>query len=142
MILSALVMGITGLLLSFFPQELASHEDLGGTPPVVLQVLGALYFSFAMVNWTAKANLLGGIYSRPISIGNFTHFLIGGLALDKVAFRDLSQPVLVGIAIIYSIFAVLFGYVFFYSSWSCPRPYQNPKPNLTHLKSTMPGYFD
>ena len=111
--LSAFAMGIAGILLLFLPQELSAYWGLEGTPPVLLQLLGALYFSFAMVNWTAKANLLGGIYGRPISIGNFTHFLIGGLALDKLAFRDSLQPALVGTAIIYSIFAVLFGYVFF-----------------------------
>jgi hypothetical protein len=113
MMLSALGMGMAGVLLSFFPQELSAYWGLVGTPPVLLQILGALYFSFAMVNWTAKANLIGGIYGRPISIGNFTHFLIGGLALDKLAFGVSLQPALVGAGIIYSIFAVLFGYVFF-----------------------------
>ncbi|WP_026308476.1 hypothetical protein [Spirosoma spitsbergense] len=113
MVISAFFMGSAGLLLSFFPQELLTYWGVAGTPPVFLQLLGALYFSFAMVNWTAKANLIGGIYSRPISTGNFAHFLIGSLAFDKLAFISSFHPALVGAGLIYSIFAILFGYVFF-----------------------------
>lgn len=113
MVLSAFLMGATGLLLSFLPQELSVYAGWRGTPPVLLQLLGALYFGFALLNWTAKANLIGGIYGRPISLGNFTHFLIGGLALDKLAFSGSLPPVLVGAGFLYSVFAVLFGYVFF-----------------------------
>jgi hypothetical protein len=78
----------------------------------VLQISGALYFGFAILNWTAKENLIGGIYSKPVAVGNFAHFLIGGLALAKLVFKDMSLTYLLP-AIIYSIFAILFGYVFF-----------------------------
>ena len=37
-----------------------------------------------MLNWMAKGTLIGGIYNKPIAIGNFTHFTIGGLALIKI----------------------------------------------------------
>ena len=75
-------MGVTGIILSFIPQEVSHFLSLTESTPIVFQILGALYFGFAMLNWTAKANLIGGIYSRPVAIGNFTHFLIGGLILD------------------------------------------------------------
>ncbi|GAB2590798.1 hypothetical protein GCM10027190_44280 [Spirosoma areae] len=113
MVLSAFAMGAAGLLLSFFPQEISTYLGSCKTQPVLLLLLGALYFSFAMVNWTAKANLIGGIYSKPISTGNFAHFLIGSLAFDKLAFISSFEPALVGAGLIYSVFAILFGYVFF-----------------------------
>jgi Na+-driven multidrug efflux pump len=86
MTLSSLIMGVVGIILLFFPHELLNYFTSGGEvilSALVLQILGALYFAFAMVNWTAKPNLIGGIYGRPISIGNLLHFSVGALALLK-----------------------------------------------------------
>jgi hypothetical protein len=79
---------------------------------VTLQLLGALYFGFAMVNWTAKANLIGGIYARPIAIGNLTHFVVGMFAVIK-AYSVSHEKVLLIAGIIYLIFAACFSFVFF-----------------------------
>lgn len=114
MILSSAFMGILGIALTFLPQELAGVLGLSGPgfEKVVLQLLGALYFSFSMVNWTAKANLIGGIYSRPVAIGNLVHFTVGALALIKNVAADTSA-ILIGLTFFYSVFAVAFGIVFF-----------------------------
>ena len=77
-------MGVLGILLTFIPSEILKF--LGDPQPqqaavIALQMAGALYFGFAMINWTARANLIGGIYGRPIAIGNVMHFFIGAMAL-------------------------------------------------------------
>ena len=113
MSISAIILGIVAIVLSFFPQEISNYAGFGTTDLIVLQILGALYFGFAILNWTAKANLIGGIYSRPVAIGNFAHFMIGALALVKLSFSSATLPYIWIAAIIYSIFAVLFGYIFF-----------------------------
>lgn len=113
MTLSSFVMIAAGVALSFLPQEIneiLSVQDVGGSP-IVLQITGALYFAWGMVNWTAKGNLIGGIYGRPIAIGNLSHFAIGALASIK-AYSSLSSPVLLMVMIVYIIFAIAFGYVF------------------------------
>ena len=114
MITSATVMGMTGIVLSFMPHEVLGYfgSDPGAINPLILQLMGALYFSFAMVNWTSKANLIGGIYGRPIAIGNLTHFTIGALALSK-AYLASRVTVIIVPTVLYIIFAVLFGIVFF-----------------------------
>jgi hypothetical protein len=115
MTMSAIIMGITGVVLSFLPHELLSYLNATtGTiiDALLLQILGALYFAFAMMNWTAKANLIGGIYARPLAIGNLTHFVIGALALSKG--YSLSQPIIFqAITLIYIVFAISFVIVFF-----------------------------
>lgn len=110
MIASALILGVVGIALTFLPHEIAS-TGLIDTDPIVLQIIGALYFGFAMLNWMAKDNLIGGIYGRPVAIGNFSHFMIGAFALLKLAIRN-SDTAIWTIAIIYSLFAVAFGYIF------------------------------
>ena len=84
---SSLFMGLIGITLTFIPDEVL--KTLGQTPTstlnLFLQLTGALYFGFSITNWMAKTVLIGGIYARPLSIGNFSHFLIAGLALIKVS---------------------------------------------------------
>ncbi|RYD70933.1 MAG: hypothetical protein EOP53_24525 [Sphingobacteriales bacterium] len=115
MITSAMVLGITGILLIFIPNEIVDYFHLGTANILVFPIMGALYFGFAMLNWTAKANLIGGIYSKPVSIANFTHFLIAALALVKFLFRNTGPTYLWIAAIIYATYAILFGYITFFS---------------------------
>ena len=115
MMLTSMVLAGTGIVLSFFPQETGRFIGINEPGIILLQVLGALYFGFGAMNWVAKANLIGGIYSKPVALGNFSHFLVGALALSKIAFRDTSPAYLWLGAVIYLVFALLFGYVFFAS---------------------------
>jgi Na+-driven multidrug efflux pump len=115
MTISALTMGVAGIALSFLPHELLNYlspTSETNLEPLILQVLGALYFAFAMVNWTSKANLIGGIYSRPIAIGNLTHFLIGALALIK-GYSSNHETVILILSVVYTVFAMSFVIVFF-----------------------------
>lgn len=108
-------MGIAGISLSFFPQEILQYLNVDSPimHPLILQVLGALYFAFAMLNWTAKENLIGGIYGRPIAIGNLTHFVVGALALIKGISAIQNELIVWIAAMIYALFAILFTLVFF-----------------------------
>ncbi|MBC5775055.1 hypothetical protein H8S95_13340 [Pontibacter sp. KCTC 32443] len=112
---SAIVLGITGLLLSFLPQEILEYAGASSVVlfPIFLQLLGAAYLGFAMLNWMAKGNLIGGIYSRPVAIGNLAHFVIGGLALLKSASTVPDGTAMWIAGAVYTIFAALFAVVTF-----------------------------
>ena len=115
MTVSAVFLALAGISLTFFPIEIASDIGLGSAKPshLVVQILGALYFGFAMLNWMAKGSIVGGIYNKPLVIANLSHFLIGSLALIKGLTHSSSQSyVFIILAGIYSIFAVLFGILF------------------------------
>jgi hypothetical protein len=128
MSLSAVLLGVPGLLFIFLPQEIATYLGWLDTNPILYQLLGSLYFSFALVNWTAKANLIGGIYGKPLALGNFTHFSVGALTLIKWVLRDTAPLVWVVIWVLYSIFALVFGYILF------THPKSNSKANtVTHI---------
>ena len=116
MIASAVFMGLIGIVLSFMPNEVLENIEQVPNPTLTLtlQMTGALYFGFAVTNWMAKTVLIGGIYSRPLSIGNFSHFLIAGLALIKSLINsNISSIYILILTIIYILFAILFGYVLF-----------------------------
>ena len=115
MTLSALVLGILGAAATFLPQEILAYGGMrAGTLGVLLmQMLGAAYLGFAMLNWMNRENLMGGIYNRPAALGNFLHFTIVALALVKDALGGLIEPGLMAGAVLFSVFAVWFGLVLF-----------------------------
>lgn len=127
MISSALLMGVGGVLLQFLPHEILSYFQIAPTAvnALFLQMAGALYLGFAMMNWMAKAVLIGGIYARPLAIGNFVHFLVGALAFLKFAFAHDGSLIVWTLAALYSLFGAAFGYVFF----KHPRQVKNAAEN-------------
>ena len=117
LVTSAFVLGAAGIAASFLPVELL--DALGAVPAtptrLIVQLLGALLFGFAMVNWAARGNAMGGIYGRPIAIGNLTHFVIGGLALSRAVLDGATEPAVMVAAALYVVFAVSFALVVFRS---------------------------
>jgi len=117
MISSAVVTGFLGLTASFLPTELL--KEIGATanelPTLFVQITGALYLGFAIMNWMAKAVLIGGIYAKPLGMGNFLHFTVAALALFKFAIRSQNSMYVWTATIVYSVFAILFGLVVFTS---------------------------
>jgi len=112
---SALFMAMLGLAASFLPQEILARAGArpDGFAVLAVQVAGALYLGFAMLNWMAKANLVGGIYSRPVAVGNLVHFAVVAAALLKALLAGQTAPGIVAGAVAYSAFAVSFGVVLF-----------------------------
>lgn len=115
MTLSSIYLALIGIILTFLPKEIISSLSITANPISTLsfQLMGALYLGFAMINWMAKGSLIGGIYNKPIAVGNFMHFAIGALALIKIIAKIQDH---LGIVILltaaYAVFAVLFAYVF------------------------------
>jgi len=115
MIASALFTGLLGVAASFLPEEILAY--LGVAPNdisvLVVQLAGALYLGYAMLNWMARSNLIGGIYSRPVAMGNFFHFTAGALVLVR-SWMDGAVGIAIPIATgAYALFAVGFGAVLF-----------------------------
>ncbi|MGB5320854.1 hypothetical protein [Lutimonas sp.] len=113
MTMSAIFLGIGGVLLSFLPQEalhlIGKEDDLS----FILQICGALFLGFAMLNWMVKSSLIGGIYNKGIVVANFAHFFIGSSVLVKQYAKNTDMSYLLILGIIYSIFAIGFGYLLF-----------------------------
>lgn len=116
MVSSAVLLGVIGVGLTFLPQEILTYLNIAVSKPLllILQLLGGLYFGFAMLNWMAQWSVIGGIYNRPVSVANFAQFFVGGMALIKDV---TSNPELPGIfwllTGIYIIYAVIFGWLFY-----------------------------
>ena len=117
MIISAIFFAINGFGFTFFPNEIAGLL-LGINSDnyifiLILQILGALYLGFSILNWVSKTSLIGGIYNKPLLIGNLLHFFTASMALIKLTPAFYDHQLIFSYTIIYSLFTLSFGYVFF-----------------------------
>lgn len=120
MMASAIFLALLGLFTSFFPYEvLAMHGTEPDGPTVLLiEMMGALYLGFALLNWTARGVVIGGIYARPLALGNFLHFAMVTVMLAREAI-DHAVWMLAVSSLTFGIFAAGFGILLFRP---LPRP--------------------
>lgn len=118
---SAMFMGLLGAGAALFPDQILAYFGASpeGFPLVLLSVVGMLYLSFGLLNWMARGNLIGGIYSRPVAIGNFTHFFGVSIILTKYTLDTSHVGVVVVGTAAYVLFAIGFGYIVFAGGESC-----------------------
>lgn len=123
MTFSSIILGVAGVFALFAPDALLAMHGAEGTPSLSLmvQLMGALYFSFALINWTAKDSAIGGVYARPVSLGNFAHFFAGAMILIRSQLSSDFNPLLLTLLIIYVIFGALFYWLVFRATGLTPK---------------------
>ena len=114
MMLSAIFLAVLGFATFYMPERVLGMH---GTVPdnatlLLIQMMGALYLGFAILNWTARGAIIGGIYARPLALGNFLHFVLVATLLTKAAivFGVLQ---LAASAFVFGAFAIGFGLLLF-----------------------------
>ncbi|HSY51502.1 MAG TPA: hypothetical protein VLC46_22050 [Thermoanaerobaculia bacterium] len=113
---AALVLALAGLGALFAPQELLTSfgaAPSGFLPPLV-QLLAAALLALAVIDWMAKGSKVGGIYNRPIAVGNLMHFAVGAITLARFVFGGHPPAFAIAAAVVYSVFAIAFGVLVFY----------------------------
>lgn len=105
------VVGVSGL---FGADELARVflRGAGAGEPLIHIAAGGL-LGFAMVNWMSRGNRIGGIYMRPLAIGNLLLFTVSGLSLARALMAGQLPPLATALALAFSALAVAFGWLAF-----------------------------
>ncbi len=113
MTLSACLMAVGGVLLSFLPAEILTGLEAQALPSTVLllQAYGAALLGFAMVNWMSRGMTFGGIYGRPLVVGNLMHFGAGGIGALKLLLAHPEAAKLWPLGGSYAVLAVCFAVV-------------------------------
>ena len=112
---AAAVLAAGGLACTFAPQELLAAAGSPSSPAVLVlgvQALGAAWLGFALLDWHARGAPIGGIYGRPVALGNFLHFVVIGLAAAKAAITAPTTPAMTAAVVACSL-AVGFGLALF-----------------------------
>ena len=88
MIVSSVGFVVIGFMLLSAPDNvLATGEQASGKLSLLLvQLFGASLMGCGYLNWLARGIVIGGIYGRPLAVGNFIHGLIGfGILMKGVS---------------------------------------------------------
>lgn len=107
----AILMAIAGIGVLFLGDEVTALLNIQSSP-LINALLAALFFGFATTNWHSKNLTIGGVYGRPLVLGNLSHTLIGSISLIKIA-NDTSTSTTIILTIIYSIFALAFTWLMY-----------------------------
>jgi hypothetical protein len=105
---SALALGLLGIIATFAPDDVIAGMGLPESrrADLLVQIIGAVYLGFGMLNWMARGSVMGGIYGRPLVMGNLLHFVTAGLAISSRV-SELSS--LWAPAVVYLVFGAGFG---------------------------------
>lgn len=109
---SVVFLGLLGLAATFMADVILAALEIPASPllQLMIQLLGALYLGFAVLNWMTRDNLIGGIYGRPLVVGNLMHFFIAGITIMRQA---PEIPALWPAALLFVLFAAGFAVVMF-----------------------------
>jgi hypothetical protein len=113
--LSAIVLFIAGGAALFAADEATRLLDPAPSRamPLMVQLAGSGLLGFAALDWMSRGNRIGGIYARPIGIGNLLLFLTAALSLGKPAIFGGLPPAVAVIAAVFALLAVSFAWLVF-----------------------------
>lgn len=112
LIISGVINGIAGTVLTFIPEELLLRTDgkAGEAAILLVSVTGAAMLGFGMMNYMGRNAIYGGIYGKPIILGNLLFHTVAAVHLIKFS-MDTNDTLMIYTAVagaLYFIFATGF----------------------------------
>jgi hypothetical protein len=111
---SAVFLFVAGGAALFAPQEIAGLAGVGAFGlPLAIQLIGSGLLGFAILDWMSRRNRIGGIYARPISMGNLLLFATAALTVGKAGAEAHLAFWLMVLCAIFAILAASFAWLIF-----------------------------
>ena len=112
---TSFVLAAAGMTALFLPDWILSTQGIAVTAgaSLLVQMMGALYIAFASMNWAARDSVIGGIYARPVSLANFSHFFAGALLLLNHNLSHAADLSLWAVTAVYVFFTACFYWLVF-----------------------------
>ena len=113
--ISAIVLFVAGGAALFAPDELARSIDAAASRglAVVIQLLGSGFLGFALINWMSRGNRIGGIYARPLGMGNLLLFSTAALTLGRASATAKLPAGGIELCALLAVLAASFGWLVF-----------------------------
>lgn len=85
---SSLLLAVLGVGLLFFPEASADILSLPEESARALPLIAGGQLGLAMLNWAGRGAVYGGVYGRPIVVGNFGNAVITSSVLLRLQMDD------------------------------------------------------
>ena len=114
-LVSALILFAVGGAALFAGDELARLFDAGDSNGLTLaiQLTGSGLLGFAVLDWMSRGNRIGGIYGRPLGIGNLLLFTTASLTVGKAALAGSLPGIVTAVGVIFAVLAIGFAWLVF-----------------------------
>lgn len=112
---SAIVLFIVGGATLFAPDELARALDPSASRglAVIIQLVGSGFLGFALVDWMSRRNRIGGIYSRPLGMGNLLLFATAALTIGRASAAEKLPAAGFAVCAVFTALAASFAWLVF-----------------------------
>ena len=112
---SAIILFVAGGATLFAPDELARALDplTSRGLAVIIQLVGSGFLGFGLINWMSRRNRIGGIYARPLGMGNLMLFATAALTLGRAAAADKIPLAGIGVCALLAAVAASFAWLVF-----------------------------
>lgn len=112
---SAIVLFIAGGATLFAPDELARALDPSASRglAVIIQLVASGFLGFALINWMSRRNRIGGIYARPLGMGNLLLFATAAMTLARAAAAGRLPVAGIGVCAVLTALAASFAWLVF-----------------------------
>jgi hypothetical protein len=110
---SAATLLLGGVVLLFAPDVamavLAPGAPTNGT--WIAQMLAAAWLALASLNWTSRAQIIGGVYGRPMVYANVLLYTVSALLLVRLVMHGGGTPAMWGLTGAMALLALVYGAV-------------------------------
>jgi len=89
---TGITLGISGLVLLFFPMEVGIRLGFAMSASLPLQLFAGGVLSMAALNWMGRGAIYGGIYGRPIVVSNFAFGVTSAGSLTSALLEGALPP--------------------------------------------------
>ena len=112
---SAIILFLLGAAAQFAAEEVGHLLDPAASRGLVVavQLAGSGMLGFAALNWMSRGVRIGGIYGRPLGIGNLLLFVTAALTLGRASWADGLPIALSGLAGVFAVLALAFAWLVF-----------------------------
>ena len=112
---SAAILFLLGAAAQFAAEEVAHLLDPAASRslPLAVQLAGSGMLGFGALNWMSRGVRIGGIYGRPLGIGNLLLSVTAALTLGRAAWVGGLPIALSGLAIVFAALALAFAWLVF-----------------------------
>ena len=114
---SAVLLVALGIVLNFMPQEAAAALGIAAAPATtaLTQVLASALLGMGFINWFSRANRIGGIYARPLALGNFLLFGSSALSLGRTFSAHHDARIIGAATAVFAVLALAFCWLIFFA---------------------------
>lgn len=115
---SAVLLFAAGGAALFAPEEVSASLGASTAHPssIAIQLAGAGLLGSAVIDWMSRRNRIGGVYARPLALGNLLLFTCTGFSFGRGLADGRLPPLTAGpLCVVSAGLAVAFAWLIFFS---------------------------